>query len=65
LVTHLKEYLNTIDKKEDNNDEQQHSIAAVENMSIKTLQTKHHKCKSKYPNTSTLAIKMRKNGIHT
>jgi hypothetical protein len=37
LITYLKEYLDTIDKKEDNNDEQQHSITAVENMSIKTL----------------------------
>jgi len=42
VTTYLKEYLNTIDKEEDNNNEQQHSIAAIENMCVKTLQTINH-----------------------
>jgi hypothetical protein len=37
VTTYLKEYLNTIDEEEDNNNEQEHSVAAIENMSIKTL----------------------------
>jgi hypothetical protein len=46
-IAYLKEYLNAIDKKEDDNNEQQHSITAIENMSIKTLQTKEHIHKSR------------------
>jgi hypothetical protein len=42
VTTYLKEYLNTVDKEEDNNNEQQHSIAAIENMCVKTLQTINH-----------------------
>jgi len=42
VTTYLKEYLNTIDKEEDNNNEQQHCVAAIENMCVKTLRTISH-----------------------
>jgi hypothetical protein len=56
VTTYLKEYLNTVDKEEDDNNEQQHSVTAIENMCVKALQTINHQHKPKHSQNTSLCI---------